>query len=154
MRLEQLALPKRFKRAEQRGVALTADARLTVDVSLEPGQVTETVQVSTALGETVNNTSGEVARVIDSQQVQNLALNGRNYIQLLSLIPGVAQTTDDQLELSTSLATNQQSINGNRGQIDYSAIDTTERYDLVVVGGGISGLSAAHYFRQAVGPGA
>ncbi|HEX7314050.1 MAG TPA: TonB-dependent receptor [Pyrinomonadaceae bacterium] len=112
-----------FKRAEQRGVALTADARLTVDMALEPGQVTETVQVSTALGETVNNTSGEVARVIDSQQVQNLALNGRNYIQLLTLIPGVAQTTDDQLELSTSLATNTQSINGNRGQMTNMTVD-------------------------------
>ncbi|MBV9927599.1 MAG: carboxypeptidase regulatory-like domain-containing protein [Acidobacteria bacterium] len=112
-----------FKRAEQRGIALTADARLTIDLALEPGQVTETVQVSTALGETVNNTSGEVARVIDSQQVQNLALNGRNYIQLLSLIPGVAQTTDDQLELSTSLATNQQSINGNRGQMTNMTVD-------------------------------
>lgn len=33
-----------------------------------------------------------------------------------------------------------------------TATDTGERYDLVVVGGGISGLSAAHYFRQAVGP--
>ena len=112
-----------FKRAEQRGVALTADARLTIDLALEPGQVTETVQVSSALGETVNTTSGEVARVVDSQQVQNLALNGRNYIQLLSLIPGVAQTTDDQLELSTSLATNTQSINGNRGQMTNMTVD-------------------------------
>jgi len=33
-----------------------------------------------------------------------------------------------------------------------AAADTGERYDLVVVGGGISGLSAAHYFRAAVGP--
>ena len=31
-------------------------------------------------------------------------------------------------------------------------LDTGETYDLVVVGGGISGLSAAHYFRQAAGP--
>jgi hypothetical protein len=112
-----------FKKAEQVGVALAADARLTIDIALEPGQVSETVQVSTSVGETVNTTSGEVARVVDSQQVQNLALNGRNYIQLLSLIPGVAQTTDDQLELSTSLATNQQSINGNRGQMTNMTVD-------------------------------
>jgi hypothetical protein len=112
-----------FKKSEQVGVALTADARLTVDLTLEPGQVSETVQITTALGETVNTTSGEVARVIDSQQVQNLALNGRNYIQLLSLIPGVAQTTDDQLELSTSLATNTQSVNGNRGQMTNMTVD-------------------------------
>ena len=30
-------------------------------------------------------------------------------------------------------------------------IDTNERYDLVVVGGGISGLSAAHFFRKIAG---
>jgi len=31
-------------------------------------------------------------------------------------------------------------------------IDTGEAYDLIVVGGGISGLSAAHYFRKLAGP--
>ena len=31
-------------------------------------------------------------------------------------------------------------------------VDTKETYDLVVVGGGISGLSAAHFFRKAAGP--
>jgi spermidine dehydrogenase len=34
------------------------------------------------------------------------------------------------------------------------AIDRRETYDLVVVGGGISGLAAAHYFRQKAGPAA
>src|SRR5207244_11559477 len=71
-----------FKKAEQAGISLAADARLTVDLALEPGQVTETVQVSTVAGETVNKTSGEVGRLIDQRQVQNLALNGRNYMQL------------------------------------------------------------------------
>ena len=33
-------------------------------------------------------------------------------------------------------------------------IDTGEEFDLIVVGGGISGLAAAHYFRQAAGPSA
>lgn len=112
-----------FKHAVQENIALSADARLTVDFTLETGGITETVQITTAAGETVNTTSGEVARVIDSQQVQNLALNGRNYIQLLSLVPGVALTTDDQLELSTSLATNTQSINGNRGQMTNMTVD-------------------------------
>ena len=114
---------KGFKKIVQTDISLTADARLTVDVTLQPGEVSETVEISTVVGETVNTTSGEVARVIDSQQVQNLALNGRNYIQLLTLIPGVAQTTDDQLELSASLATNTQSINGNRGQMTNMTVD-------------------------------
>ncbi len=35
-----------------------------------------------------------------------------------------------------------------------AARDTGERYDLIVVGGGISGLSAAHFFRRQMGPNA
>jgi hypothetical protein len=114
---------KGYKKAVIAGQEVTADARLTVDMTLEPGQVSETVQIVATAGETVNTTSGEVARVIDRQQVQNLALNGRNYIQLLSLVPGVALLNDDQLELTTSLATGNQSINGNRGQTNNVTID-------------------------------
>ena len=41
------------------------------------------------------------------------------------------------------------------GGVDVAdAVDRREAYDLVVVGGGISGLAAAHYFRQAAGPAA
>ncbi|HJT28940.1 MAG TPA: carboxypeptidase regulatory-like domain-containing protein [Pyrinomonadaceae bacterium] len=114
---------KGYKKALVSGQSVTADARLTVDMKLEVGEVSETVEIVGAAGETVNTTSGEVSRVIDQQQVQNLALNGRNYIQLLSFVPGVALLNDDQLELTTSLATNNQSINGNRGQTNNVTID-------------------------------
>ncbi len=114
---------KGYKKALVSGQNVTADARLTVDLKLEAGEVSETVEIVGAAGETVNTTSGEVARVIDQQQVQNLALNGRNYIQLLSLVPGVALLNDDQLELTTSLATGNQSINGNRGQTNNVTVD-------------------------------
>lgn len=114
---------KGYKKALVSGQNITADARVTVDIKLEAGQISETVEIVAAGGETVNTTSGEVSRVIDRQQVQNLALNGRNYIQLLSLVPGVTLTNDDQLELTTSLATNNQSINGNRGQTNNVTID-------------------------------
>jgi hypothetical protein len=114
---------KGYKKALVSGQSVTADARLTIDLKLEVGEVSETVEIVGAAGETVNTTSGEVARVIDRQQVQNLALNGRNYIQLLSLVPGVALLNDDQLELTTSLATGNQSINGNRGQTNNVTVD-------------------------------
>lgn len=114
---------KGYKKVLVSGRSVTADARLTVDLKLEVGEVSETVEIVGAAGETVNTTSGEVSRVIDQQQVQNLALNGRNYIQLLSLVPGVALVNDDQLELTTSLATNNQSINGNRGQTNNVTVD-------------------------------
>src|SRR5215510_2050970 len=93
-----------FKKAVKSDNNLVADGRLTVDFELEPGAVTESVTVSASAGETVNTTSGEVARVIDTSQVQELALNGRNYMQLTTLIPGAPLLNDDQLGLMTGLS--------------------------------------------------
>jgi hypothetical protein len=111
-----------FKKATKTGYNLVADGRLTVDFALEAGAVTETVEVIASSGETVNSTSGEVARVIDQSQVQELALNGRNYLQLTTLIPGAPLLTDDQLELMTGLGVNQP-INGNRGNTNLLTVD-------------------------------
>jgi Carboxypeptidase regulatory-like domain len=112
-----------FKKAEQHDIVLAADARLTQDITLEVGQVSETVQVTTGIGETVNTTSGEVARVVDQRQVQNLALNGRNYMQLVTLIPGAAILDEDQLALTTSLSISQAAVNGNRPNYNSLSVD-------------------------------
>src|SRR5258705_953264 len=112
-----------FKRAQQVGVVLAADARLTNDMTLEVGQLTETVQVASGVGETVNTPSGEIARVVDQRQVQNLALNGRNYMQLVTLIPGAAILDEDQLALTTSLSISQASVNGNRPNYNSLSVD-------------------------------
>src|SRR6266478_5456111 len=112
-----------FKKANQTDNALTADTRLTINVSLEAGAVSETVEVSTAAGETVNTTSGEVARVVDRRQVQNLALNGRNYMQLVTLIPGAVILDENQLALTTSLSISQAAINGNRPNYNNLSVD-------------------------------
>ena len=90
-----------FKTFATSGNVLAADGRLTVDPMLEAGQVSETVTVTAHAGETVNTTSGEIARVVDGEQVQSLALNGRNFLKLATLVPGaplldfdaIAQTT-------------------------------------------------------------
>src|SRR5262245_13839915 len=111
-----------FKRATKTGYNLVADGRLTVDFALETGAVTETVEVVASTGETVNSTSGEVARVIDQSQVQELALNGRNYLQLTTLIPGAPLLNDDQLGLMTGLSTSQP-INGTRGNQNLLTVD-------------------------------
>ncbi|PWT93756.1 MAG: TonB-dependent receptor [Blastocatellia bacterium] len=112
-----------FKKANQTDNVLAADQRLTVNITLEAGAVSETVDVSTAAGETVNTTSGEVARVVDKRQVQNLALNGRNYMQLVTLIPGAVILDEDQLALTTSLSISQASINGNRPNYNSLSVD-------------------------------
>lgn len=111
-----------FKKSVKTGYDLVADGRLTVDFALETGQISETVEVVGAAGETVNSTSGEVARVIDGSQVQDLALNGRNYLQLTTLIPGAPLLNDNQLDLMTSLSVSQP-INGQRGNSNSLTVD-------------------------------
>ncbi len=115
---------RRSFRGEQRtGLSITADAHITADFQLQVGGATDTVSVSAVLGETLNTTSGELAHVIDSKQVANLPLNGRNYIQLMTLIPGAITTNPDNFAITTSLASNTQSINGNRADSSNLTVD-------------------------------
>jgi hypothetical protein len=110
-----------FKPVVGSGYVLVADGRLTADFKMEVGQLTETVLV-TANSETVNTVSGEVARSVDQAQVQDLALNGRNYMQLTTLIPGVPVLNDDALGIMTGLGINT-SINGSRTNANLLTVD-------------------------------
>ena len=112
-----------FRRAERTGIALDNAARITADFKLEVGTVTESVEVKEVVGETVNTVSGEIRHTIDSEQVQDLALNGRNYIELITLIPGVAVTSLDQMTMTTGLSVSNQSINGNRTDTNHMTVD-------------------------------
>src|SRR5207244_13426436 len=113
---------KGFKQVMRGDNVLGADAHLTVDLTLEPGDVSETVQIATSAGETINTTSGEVERVVNQQQVQDLALTGRNYMRLTTIIPGVPLLTDDQLALMTGLSVSQP-VNGTRGNKNLLKVD-------------------------------
>ena len=77
-----------FKTAQQDGVRVTVTETARAVFQLEVGAVTETVTVTAeaTLVETSNATHGIV---IDQQKVVDLPLNGRNFTQLGTLIPGV-----------------------------------------------------------------
>jgi len=111
-----------FKSIKKTGNDLSAGARLTVDLRLEVGSNTQVVEVN-ATGETVNTVSGEITRTVDSQQVQTVALNERNYVQLVSLVPGAALTTFDQQSLTTGQSTTASSVNGRRADGNNFAVD-------------------------------
>lgn len=117
-----------FKKSKKTGYNLVADGRLSVDFALEAGAVTESVEIVAATGEAINSVSGEVARTIDQAQVQELALNGRNYLQLTTLIPGAPLLEDNALSLTTSLSTSQP-INGNRGNANNLTVDGGSNLD-------------------------
>ena len=130
-----------FRRQQKTGISLTADGRLTSDFALGVGELTESVEVTASVGETVNRTSGEVARTIDSQQIKDLAFNGRNYLELASLIPGAVATDFDPLALATSLSITGQSINGSRGNTNNLTVDGTSNIDSGSNGSQINNVS-------------
>jgi len=110
-----------FKSLARTSITLTADGRVGANFALEVGQMAETVTV-TAQGETVNTISGEVSRVVDREQVQNLALNGRNYMQLVTLVPGSPVLDLNALDIMTGLGINT-SVNGSRTNTSLLTVD-------------------------------
>ena len=77
-----------FRTSQREGVRVTVSETARVTFQLEVGQLTETITVNAeaTLVETSNATHGIV---IDERKVVDLPLNGRNFTQLGTLIPGV-----------------------------------------------------------------
>jgi hypothetical protein len=84
-----------FQPAEQKDVRLQVDEHREVDFKLAPASVKESVEVTaTAVAvETANPTLGQV---ITAQQVAELPLNGRDFVQLATLTPGTITETNPQ----------------------------------------------------------
>jgi hypothetical protein len=101
---------------------LVAGGHLTVNLILNVGAVTQDVEVVEAV-EIVNTTSGEISHTIDSRQVEELALNERNYAQLVSLLPGAALTSFDQTALTTGMSITAASVNGLRADGNLFTVD-------------------------------
>ncbi|MEY4167150.1 MAG: hypothetical protein RIR52_974, partial [Acidobacteriota bacterium] len=78
-----------FRRVERTGVELQINQRAQVDVELQVGAVGETVQI-TGSAPLLESQSSVLGSVIQEQQVQDLPLNGRNFVQLAVLSPGVS----------------------------------------------------------------
>jgi hypothetical protein len=114
---------KGFKASKQTGLVLNAASARSVTFELAVGDVTESVEVAASYQQ-VETTSGSVGNVISEQQVSQLALNGREYLQLLRLAPGAAATTLNVF--NPQLATNTQSVNGIRSGSNYFLVDGAE----------------------------
>jgi hypothetical protein len=81
-----------FKRFAQRGVVLDIGDVRQVDAVLEVGQVSDTVNVEAA-APLLQTADATVGTVIGNQQITNLPLNGRDYLQLAALSSGTIPST-------------------------------------------------------------
>jgi hypothetical protein len=77
-----------FRKSVQTGIILQTNQRARLDFQLQVGQVTETLEVA-ASAPLLESTSSSLGAVINQQLVGELPLNGRNFVQLAILSPGV-----------------------------------------------------------------
>ena len=80
-----------FQACETRGVHLDPAASVQVNCTMQVGQVTQTVEVQASVVQ-LETTDSRVARTVDSTQMEELPVNGRNFVNLLGLQPGVVQS--------------------------------------------------------------
>src|SRR6202142_2293633 len=78
-----------FKKAVSPPVEVNVQDRVAVNVTLQAGQVNELVVV-TGTAPLLQTETSELGQVVDSRQVANLPLNGRNFAQLALLSAGTA----------------------------------------------------------------
>ena len=69
-------------------VLLTVAQQMTVHPALEVGSVRDSIEVSASPPPVTTSTSS-VSQLVDSKRIEQLPLNGRNALQLVSLLPGV-----------------------------------------------------------------
>src|SRR5262245_30291276 len=84
-----------FKKSVKSGIVVNASDKQSAGViALEVGGIENTVEITADAAQLqIKTESGEQGTAINNQQIQNLAVNGRNYLDLLKLTPGVVVTT-------------------------------------------------------------
>src|SRR5262245_2450406 len=108
-----------FRKLVRSGVEVQVNARLRLEMAMEVGQVSDSVNVSGG-SPLVESESGSLGSVIDNRKITNLPLNTRNPFQLALLSPGVVPGSNfgDAFNNSANFR-----INGARGNSSEMLID-------------------------------
>ncbi|HZT31180.1 MAG TPA: TonB-dependent receptor [Bryobacteraceae bacterium] len=118
-----------FKKQVFQGVVIQVNQSAELDASLEVGDVVQEVAVQ-ASAPLLQTTESSVGSVIEFKQVQQLPLNGRQFLQLALLVPGATQSPPGGRQ-STERGTlpSALNVNGNREGSNLFLIDGTLNTD-------------------------
>lgn len=115
-----------FRKEIRRGIKVDVAAKLRVDFALQVGGIEETVEVT--FEKPPISTRPDVAQTVTSEQIRDIASDGRSFMQLVTLLPGVS-VTDQGYEFGTSLRSANQVVNGTRGSMQSVTVDGGENQD-------------------------
>ncbi|MBX7169480.1 MAG: carboxypeptidase regulatory-like domain-containing protein [Pyrinomonadaceae bacterium] len=124
---------KNFKKIVKNGNKLDLGQVRTVDIVLEAGNITEVVTVE-ADPVAVDLQSASSGTLINGDQVREIPVNNRNFVQLTTLAPGVSNDLADQVYVGTTnpdgqANTVQISVNGARSSQNTYTVDGADVTD-------------------------
>ncbi|MCX6604074.1 MAG: TonB-dependent receptor [Acidobacteria bacterium] len=121
-----------FKSATAASIQVQVQSTVRLDLDLPLGSVTETVEVSGAVA-LLTTENATVGTVIENKRIVELPLNGRNYLQLVSLSPntstgfpsaGQARSRQGAFRAEQSIA-----VAGQRSSFNHYSLDGIENTD-------------------------
>lgn len=115
-----------FQLYARRNVTVELNARMRLDIVMTLGAFTESVEVKAS--EPRLSSSPDIAHLISGEQTKELAIDGRTYMQLLTLVPGVSRN-DGGYDAGTSFRADGQQINGLRKNHASLTLDGAENLD-------------------------
>ncbi|MBO0721527.1 MAG: carboxypeptidase regulatory-like domain-containing protein, partial [Blastocatellia bacterium] len=113
-----------FKKIEKTNIILSTADKLNVgDFVLDVGDVSETIQVQADVGQLqIKTESGERSDLITNRQIRDIALNGRNILDLTKTLPGLINTTQRANSTVTN-AGGDFTVNGVRSTMHEITVD-------------------------------
>src|SRR5579883_3324743 len=118
-----------FKTYEAKGVILRVAQKARVDTALQVGAANTEVTVEGSTVAQVETQSSDLSGVVTGKEISQLELNGRNFTQLVTLVPGVTnQSGQDEgtVGVSGNVA---YSINGGRTEYNNWELDGGDNLD-------------------------
>ncbi|HKQ78279.1 MAG TPA: TonB-dependent receptor [Blastocatellia bacterium] len=109
-----------FSTAVAENVGVAVNARQRVDLTMQPGAVTESVVITDAAQLLETDSSGR-GQVVQRQQIVNLPLNGRSYANLALLTPGVRESSQNGITTAGREASF--NVNGLRNTVNNFLLD-------------------------------
>ena len=126
-----------FKKLIARDLLLQVGQSQTSDLTLEVGVINEQIDDTFGLSSLVDTDTSQVDRVINEREIENLPLNGRNFLELALLTPGNAPAPNfDPTKTNTVVIS-------SAGQLGRGSSVTVDGADINddVVGGAVQNIS-------------
>jgi hypothetical protein len=121
-----------FKRFVRKDIVLNLNEVLSVDIALQLGGSTETVEV-TGAPPVVDTSSTQLGAIVNDRASTQLPLNQRDVYQLLQLQPGVQSQLGNDLFFGSDKA-GVVTVNGGRGRANNYSVNGGDGNDLFVNG--------------------